>query len=222
MSDPAFVPLADYRELPAAVMRERAAEFLAEMGRRRSVRQFSDRQVPREVVEDCVAAAATAPSGANLQPWHFVIVQSAAVKRRIREAAEREERDFYERRAPRQWLEDLAPLGTGPNKPFLEAAPCLVVPFVQLSGRTPEGAVRRHYYAVQSAGIAVGLLIAAIHHAGLVCLPYTPSRMGFLNEILGRPAGERPMLILVTGYPAPDAVVPDVRRKPKEAVLSVV
>ncbi len=220
MSDPAFVPLADYQELPEAATRQRAAEFLAEMRRRRSVRQFSPRPLPRGVVEDCVAAAATAPSGANLQPWHFVIVQSAAVKRRIREAAEGVEREFYQRQAPRQWLDDLAPLGVGPEKPFLEAAPCLIVPFVQPSGRTPEGTIRKHYYATQSAGIAVGILIAAIHRAGLACLTYTPVRMGFLNAILGRPAHERPVLILVTGYPAPGAVVPNIRRKPMRAVVS--
>jgi len=219
MSSARFVSL-DYESLPAAVAQQRAAGFLAEMRRRRTVRDFSERAVPDGVVEDCVATAATSPSGANLQPWHFVVVRSAEVKRRVREAAEQEERAFYEHRAPRQWLEDLAPLGTGATKAFLEAAPCLIVVFCQLLRRDTQGVVRKNYYPLQSAAIATGLLIAAIHHAGLVCVPYTPSRMGFLNEILHRPREERPLMIVVAGYPGDGAQVPCVLRKPLEEVVS--
>jgi len=220
MSAARMVPLADYQAQPPAVVQERAAEFLAEMRRRRSVRAFSDRAVPREAVRDCVAAAATAPSGANLQPWHFAVVESPALKRQIRAAAEREEQAFYDSRAPRQWLADLAPLGTGPDKPFLETAPYLIAVFVETTSRTPEGALRKNYYASTSTGIAIGILITALHHAGLACLPYTPSRLGFLNSLLGRPENERPMLILVTGYAAEDARVPALERKPLDDVMT--
>ena len=220
MSAPRTVPLVDYEARPPAVIQQRAAEFLAEMRRRRSVRAFSDRAVPREAIRDCVAAAATAPSGANLQPWHFVVVESPALKQQIRAAAEREERAFYQSRAPRQWLADLAPLGTGPGKPFLETAPYLIAVFVETTSRTPDGSLRRNYYASTSTGIAIGILITALHHVGLVCLPYTPSRMGFLNGLLGRPASERPVLVLVTGYPADDALVPALERKPLEDVVT--
>ena len=220
MSEISTVALDGYCELPESAMRQRGADFLAEMRRRRSVRDFADRPLPPGLIEDCVAAAATAPSGANLQPWHFVIVRSAATKRRIRELAEREERAFYGGRASQQWLRDLAPLGTSATKPFLETAPCLIVLFVELTRRTPDGAVRRHYYPLQSAAIAAGMLITAIHHAGLVCLPYTPCRMGFLNPILGRPRNERPLMIVVTGYPAPGARVPALTRKPWDQVVS--
>jgi len=220
MTDPPRVPLPDYRELPPAEMQRRAAGFLAEMRARRSVRQFSDRPVPREVIEDCVRAAGTAPSGANLQPWHFVVVEDPAMKRRIREAAEREERAFYERRATGQWLDDLAPLGTTAEKPFLETAPCLIVVFVQHSGRTGDGKVRKHYYPVPSTGIAVGMLITALNHAGLVCLPYTPAPIGFLNELLDRPDNERAMMILVAGHPAEDATVPKIEKKTLEEIAT--
>jgi len=222
MNQAGFAPLTHYLELPAALMQQRAAEFLAEVQRRRSVRQFSNRPVPREVIEDCLRAAGTAPSGANMQPWHFVVVETPGIKRQIREAADREELAFYQHRASPQWLADLAPLGTNASKPFLESAPCLIVVFAQLSGRTPQGEVRKHYYAVQSTGIAVGMLITAIHHAGLVCLPYTPSRMTFLNGILARPPQERPLVVLVTGYPAEDAVVPQIERKTLQQIASFI
>jgi len=212
MAEPAFLPL-DHVELPPEEMKRRAAAFWSDMRRRRSVRQFSDRPVPKGVIEDCLRAAATAPSGANRQPWHFVVVADAAVKRRIRKAAEREEREFYDRRAPEQWLDALAPLGTCADKPFLEDAPCLIVIFVQRYGLEPDGTQRKHYYPIESVGIATGILITAIHNAGLVSLAYTPSRMGFLNRLLDRPDNERPLLILVTGYPAADAVVPRLPKK---------
>jgi len=211
--NPKFMPLPEYRRLSEAEMRSRAAAFLAEMRRRRSVRDFSDANVPREVIEDCLRTAGTAPSGANLQPWHFVVVSSPEVKRRIRQAAEKVEREFYQRRAPEQWLAALAPLGTGPDKPFLETAPYLIAVFVQQYGLEPDGRKVKHYYPTESTGIALGILITAIHRAGLVSLPYTPSPMGFLNEILDRPKNERPMMILIVGHPADELSVPGLDKK---------
>ena len=213
MTKPKFVPLESYREYPEEEMRQRAADFYAEVNRRRTVRHFSDRPVPREIIDDCLRAAGTAPSGANLQPWHFVVVNHPETKRNIREGAEKEEREFYGHRAPKEWLEALAPLGTDENKPFLETAPHLIAIFVQNTGVRPDGSQIKHYYAVESVGIASGILITALHHAGLATLTHTPSPMRFLNEILGRPASERPFLLLVVGYPADDAVVPDISRK---------
>jgi iodotyrosine deiodinase len=207
-----FVPL-DTREYPPDQMAERAAEFAAEMARRRSVRHFSDRAVPRPVIEDCLRAAGSAPSGANIQPWRFLVVSDRTVKRQIREAAEAEERAFYEQRAGEEWLDALTPLGTGWQKPFLETAPHLIAIFAQSYGLGLDGRKIKHYYVQESVGIATGLLIAALHHAGLATLTHTPSPMGFMNEILARPANERPFLLLVVGYPAPDAHVPDIRRK---------
>ncbi len=216
------VPLSGYLEYPEDEMRRRAAAFRADMQRRRSVRHFSSRPVPREIIEDCVRAAGSAPSGANMQPWYFAVVSDPEVKRRIREAAEEEEREFYGGRAPEEWLEALAPLGTDEHKPFLEDAPYLIVIFVQRFGVTRDGEKYKHYYALESVGIATGLLIAAVHNAGLVSLTHTPSPMGFLNEILGRPHNEKPFLTLVVGYPAEDARVPDIRRKPLDEICAFV
>jgi len=218
-----FVPLADYREYPPAEMAARARAFADDLGRRRTVRDFADRPVPRAIIEDCLRAAGTAPSGANQQPWHFVVVGDPGVKRRIREAAEAEEREFYAHRAPPEWLEALAPLGTDASKPFLEVAPWLIAVFIRRFERLPDGSKRKHYYTDESVGLATGLLIAALHHAGLVSLTHTPSPMKFLNEILGRPKDlERPFLLLVTGYPAPDARVPDIARKALSEIASFV
>lgn len=214
MAEARFVPLASYRENPVDGMRERAAEFYAEMSRRRTVRQFSDRPVPREIIEHCLLTAGTAPSGAHRQPWHFVAVSDQALKAHIRAAAEVEEREFYAHRAPPEWLEALAPLGTDADKSFLQTAPYLIAIFVQRYGVTAGGATLKHYYASESVGIATGMLITALHHAGLATLTHTPSPMDFLTEILGRPANERPFLLLVAGYPATDAKVPDLARKP--------
>lgn len=222
MPEAKFVPLATYREYSPAEMQERAAAFYADMQRRRTVRHFSDRPVPRDVIESCLRAAGAAPSGANRQPWHFVVVSDRTIKRRIREAAEQEEREFYGTRAPDDWLEALAPLGTDENKPFLETAPYLIVIFAQRYGLTQDGEKIQNYYVTESVGIATGLLITAVHHAGLVSLTHTPSPMRFLNEILDRPANERPFLILVVGYPAADAVVPKISRKPLEEIASFV
>ena len=222
MSDFPTVPLADYREFPVEEMRRRVTEFYAEIARRRTVREFSDRPVPRDIIETALRAAGTAPSGANLQPWHFVVVSGAATRKKIRAAAEAEEREFYEHRASAEWLEALAPLGTDSNKPFLETAPYLIAVFLQKFGELPDGRKVKHYYPVESTGLATGILITALHHAGLATLTHTPSPMKFLNKILDRPKSERPFLLLVVGYPAADARVPDIERKPLEAFASFV
>jgi len=215
-----LVPLTTWREFPPEEMQRRAADFHAELNRRRTVRTFSDRAVPRAVIEDCLRAAGTAPSGANLQPWHFVAVTDPAVKSRIRAAAEQEEREFYGGRAPGEWLAVLAPLGTDEHKPFLERAPWLIAVFAARYAIANSGGKAPNYYVMESVGIATGLLIAALHHAGLVCLTHTPSPMGFLNEILGRPAAEKPFLLLVVGYPEPDTQVPDIHRKPLDQIAT--
>jgi len=220
MSRHKFVPLSDYREYPAEEMLRRSSEFHREMRRRRSVRDFSDRPVAQDVIDQCIAAAATAPSGANHQPWHFVVVSDPGVKRRIREGAEDEEREFYTRRAPDAWLEALEPLGTDARKPFLERAPYLIVIFAENFAVDAEGNKTRNYYVTESVGIATGLLIAAVHDAGLVSLTHTPSPMRFLNEILSRPANERPYMVLVVGYPAEGAEVPDISRKPFDRIVT--
>ncbi len=227
MSESPDVPWSDYQEYPIDQMQERAAGFCAEMQRRRSIRQFSDRSVPREVIENCLRAAASAPSGANRQPWHFVAVGDRGVKRRIREAAEQREREFYQRRAPKEWLDALKPLGTGWEKPFLTAAPYLIAVFAQRHGMRRDTAeqertIEKNYFVTESVGIATGILIAAIHHAGLASLPYTPMPMGFLNDILHRPPEERPLFLLVVGYPAQDARVPPLEKKPLEEVATFV
>jgi nitroreductase len=220
MAQPVFDPLTTYREYPPDEMARRAAEFYAELNRRRTVREFSPRPVPRAVIDDCLRAAGTAPSGANMQPWHFVVVTDAEVKSRIRAAAEEEEREFYRHRAPQEWLDALAPLGTDEHKPFLETAPYLIAIFTQTHGIRADGGSFKHYYAHESVGIATGLLIAALHHAGLVTLTHTPSPMAFLNDLLGRPANERPFLLLVVGYPAESATVPRIGRKPLEEIAT--
>ena len=214
MSEPRFVSYDSYREYPPEEMLARASEMLAELQRRRTVRSFSSRPAPRAILERCLLAAGTAPSGANLQPWHFVVVADPAIKRRIREAAEREEHAFYHGRAPREWLELLAPLGTDEHKDYLETAPFLIAVFAQVHGLRPDGSAFKHYYVQESVGIAIGMLLVALHHAGLASLTHTPSPMGFLREILGRPANERPVLLVVTGYPDPSARVPEIAKKP--------
>jgi iodotyrosine deiodinase len=214
-----FEPLTTYREYSPEDMEARSRAFAADLARRRTVRQFSDRPVPRSVIAACLEAAGTAPSGAHLQPWHFVVIGDPGLKRRIREAAERAEREFYAR-APQEWLDALAPLGTDAHKPYLETAPYLIAVFAQRYGVTPAGGRRTHYYVMESVGIATGLLLAALHHAGLVALTHTPNPMGFLSKVLERPPNERPVVLVVTGYPAPDAVVPRLRRKPLDAIAT--
>ena len=220
MTEYRFVPLQPGEPPSPEEMKAQAAAFREEVARRRTVREFSDRSVPREVIEQCLLAAGTAPSGANLQPWHFVVVSDPELRRRIRQEAEVEEREFYEHRAPKEWLQALEPLGTDENKPFLETAACLIVIFVQTHGINPDGTRFKHYYPIESVGIATGLLITAVHKAGLVSLTHTPSPMRFLNEILDRPSNERPFLILVVGHPRGDAQVPDISRKPLEEIAT--
>jgi iodotyrosine deiodinase len=186
------------------------------------VRQFSARAVPQEIIQTCLRAAGTAPSGANLQPWQFVVVQDPAVKREIREAAEAEEREFYEHRAPPEWLAALEPLGTDWEKPFLETAPYLIAILYKNYDLLPDGRKVKNYYAIESVGIATGFLIAALHHAGLATLTHTPSPMAFLNEILNRPKNERPFLLLVAGYPAEDAQVPVITKKSLEEIATFI
>lgn len=201
-------PLRHYREYPPEEMIARAQGFREEISRRRTVRDFESRPVPREVIEQCILAAGTAPSGANQQPWHFAVITDPDVKHRIRMAAEEEEREFYGGRAPQEWLDALSPLGTDPNKPFLEEAPVLIAIFAQKYGVRPDGSRYSHYYYPESVGIASGFLIAALHHAGLATLTHTPNPMKFLNEICERPANERAMILLVVGYPKPGCQVP--------------
>jgi len=216
--NPEMIPLSTYRQYSTGEMLTRSAEFADFLHRRRTVRHFSDRPVSRELIENCIRAAGTAPSGANMQPWRFVIISNPEVKHTIRLAAEEEERDFYTHRAPKEWLEALAPLGTDSEKPFLETAPYLIAIFAEKNGTLPDGRTLKHYYVTESVGIATGMLITALHHAGLVSLTHTPSPMNFLNEILSRPSNEKPFLLLVVGYPADDAVVPNIQRKTLEEI----
>ena len=220
MSEPVRTVPLDFAEVAPDEMAARAASFFEEMDARRSVRDFSDRPVPRELIERAIATASTAPSGAHMQPWTFVAISDPDVKRRIREAAEVEEKTSYDGRMSDEWLDALAPLGTDWRKPFLETAPWIVVLFAQRTGRTPEGDTRKHYYVQESCGIAAGLFIAALHHMGLVTLTHTPSPMRFLTEILGRPSRETPYILFPVGYPADGARVPDLTRKPVDAVTA--
>jgi nitroreductase len=203
-------------------MRQRAADFYAEIRQRRTVRDFSSRPVPREIIEDCLRAAGTAPNGANMQPWHFVVVSDPLIKKQIRAEAEKEEYEFYHGKAPQEWLEALAPLGTNEHKPFLETAPVLIAIFAETYGRLPDGRKVHHYYVHESVGIATGFLIAGLHHAGLATLTHTPSPMNFLNPLLQRPSYERPFLLLVVGYPAEDATVPAITKKPLEEIATFI
>ena len=205
-------PLPAYREVPQPEMVERARAFHAELKRRRTVRDFDSRPVPREVIQSCLLAAGTAPSGANQQPWFFSVITDPGHKQRVREAAEVEERSFYDERAPQEWLDALAPLGTDWNKPFLEEAPVLIAIFAQKYGVHQDGPQKgekfSHYYVPESVGIASGFLIAALHHAGLATLTHTPNPMNFLNKLCGRPSSEKPVILLVVGYPKPGCRVP--------------
>ena len=221
MSAPApFIPLTSYREYPQAEMVERARSFNAEIQRRRTVREFTDRAVPREIIEQCLLAAGSAPSGAALQPWHFVVITDPAIKHTIRVEAEKEEQTFYNGRAPQEWLDALAPLGTDAHKPFLDIAPYLIAIFEKTHSLLDDGRRVKNYYVGQSTGIACGMLITALHHAGLATLTHTPSPMSFLNKILGRPKDERPFLLLVVGYPTEDVKVPDIHRKPLDKIAT--
>lgn len=218
-AQPGFLPLRSYREYPVSEMLDRSRAFAADLQRRRTVRQFSDRPVPRAIIESCLEAAGTAPSGAHQQPWHFVIVSDPVLKQAIRQAAEAAEREFYAT-APAEWLAALAPLGTDEHKPYLETAPYLIAVFAERYFPAPNGARRHNYYVMESVGIATGFLLVALHHAGLATLTHTPNPMGFLNEVLERPLNERAIMLVVAGYPAPDAAVPDLSRKPLSAIAT--
>ena len=206
------IPL-DYHEYPVEEVQQRALEYYENMKRRRTVRDFSAQHVPLDIIQNCLRTADTAPNGANQHPWHFVVVSDPEIKHQIRKAAEKEEKDFYKSRASNEWLEVLAPLGTDEHKPFLETAPYLIAIFAKVHGIDEQGKRVKHYYVNESVGIATGLLISAIHHAGLASLTHTPSPMRFLNKILQRPEQERPFLLLVVGYPEKNATVPDIQRK---------
>ena len=206
---PKFVPYDDYEEYPVDEMCARATAFYTEIKRRRSIRAFSERPVPREVIETCLLAAGTAPSGANLQPWQFVVVTDSAVRRKLRTEAEKEEQEFYNGRAPQEWLDALAPLGTDAQKEFLTRAPYLIAVFAKSHNVLPNGGRVKNYYSHESVGLATGMLITALHHAGLATLTHTPSPMGFLNSVLDRPKNERPLMLLVVGYPEDGVQVPE-------------
>lgn len=202
-------------------MRRRAADFFDLMCRRRTVREFSDKPVPREVIENAILTAGRAPSGANKQPWHFAVISNPDVKSRLRTAAEEEEREFYGGRATPEWLQDLEPFGTDAHKPFLEVAPWLIAVFRQSYGIDEEtGEKTKNYYVHESAGLAAGFLIAALHNAGLATLTHTPSPMGFLNEVCGRPKNEHATMLIVAGYPADNVQVPDIDKKPLDEISS--
>lgn len=220
MDKPATMLLPPREALSDAERLVRARAFAEELATRRTVRDFSPLPVPRAVIEACLGAAGTAPSGANQQPWRFVAVADPAIKRRIREAAEAEEREFYQHRATPEWLGELAALGTTADKPFLEIAPWLIAVFYERYGVDAEGNRHKRYYPHESVGIATGLLIAALHRAGLATLTHTPSPMGFLNEIVGRPRNEMAYLLLVTGHPAPGCRVPAIERLALDAYSS--
>jgi nitroreductase len=214
------VPL-DFEPLDESEMEDRAVAFLEHMGTRRSVRAFSSRPVPRQLIEHAIAAAGTAPSGANHQPWHFAAVSDPAVKAEIRRAAEAEEREFYEGgRATEEWLKALAPLGTDQHKPFLETAPWLVAVFKEIYGVSPDGDKITNYYVNESVGIACGLFITALHTMGLATLTHTPAPMRFLGTILGRPKNERPFILFPVGFPTDNCTVPDISKKSLEDITS--
>lgn len=218
-STPNFTAL-EFEELDPGTMLDRSRQFRKFISKRRSVRDFSDRTVPREIIEQCLLAAGSAPSGANRQPWHFAVVEAADIKRRIRAGAEQEEQEFYTRRAPQEWLDALAPLGTNPDKPFLEIAPYLIVVFAQKFTVDEQGRKSKNYYVTESASLATGFLLCALHQAGLATLTHTPSPMKFLNPLLNRPDSEKPLMIVVAGYPAENARVPDIGRKTLQKISS--
>lgn len=219
VTDWPFEPLA-FQEKSPDEMKAAAARFYDEIRRRRTVRDFSDRPVSRDIIENALKTAGTAPSGANMQPWHFVVVGDAGLKRQIREAAEHEEKEFYEHRASQEWLDALEPLGTDENKPFLETAPWLIAVFLKKFSYNRQGRRLKNYYTAESVGIACGFLLTALHTAGLATLTHTPSPMKFLNKLLDRPKDERPYMLIVTGYPAADAKVPAIGKEPLDKIAT--
>ena len=214
------VPL-DFKSLPEDEMLETSRQFYTDLNRRRTVRDFSDKEVPEEIIMNCIKAAGTAPSGANLQPWHFVAIKSPEIKREIRLAAEEEERKFYHERAPEEWLQALDHLGTDEHKPFLETAPWLIPVFIEKHRINESGDIEKNYYTMESVGLATGMLISALHMSGLATLTHTPSPMRFLNKICGRPDNEKPFVLLVCGYPTEDCEVPDITRKSLDEISTI-
>jgi len=212
----------DFEEYSESKMRSRSESFLNEIVTRRTIREFSDRIVPIDIINNCIKTAASAPSGANKQPWQFVVVKDSGIKTKIREAAEKEEKEFYGHRATKEWLEDLNQFGTDWHKPFLEIAPYLIVIFRKIYDLEDDGTQRKNYYVNESVGIASGFLLAALHHAGLATLTHTPSPMNFLGEILNRPKNEKAFLLIPVGYPAKDAEVPDISKKPFNEISKIV
>lgn len=215
-----YVKYDDYVSYPEEEMKDKAAKFYEFMKKRRTVRDYSDKAVPREIIDNCIRTAALAPNGANLQPWHFAVVSSSKIKQQIRIGAEKEEKEFYNGRAPKEWLQALAHIGTDEKKPFLEKAAYLICIFAKSFDILPGGKKRKHYYVQESVGIATGFLIAALHNAGLSTLTHTPSPMAFLNDILQRPTNERPFLVLVVGYPAENVQVPLISKKELKEIAS--
>ena len=213
MSKTKFIPYKDFEFLDEKEMLKRSADFYNQIKRRRTVREFSSKKIPIDVIKNCLLSAGTAPNGANMQPWSFVVVTNKSIKNEIRREAEKEENIFYNQRATKEWLEALEPLGTDEHKPFLEEAPCLIAIFSKKIDILPNGKKVKQYYAQESVGIATGFLIAALHDAGLATLTHTPSPMAFLNKILKRPKNEKPFLLLVVGYPAENVKVPDIKKK---------
>lgn len=217
-----FHPLFDYQEYSPDQMKQRSMEFLKQMKSRRTVRHFSDRDVPKEVIANCLMTASTAPSGANMQPWHFVVVSDKGMKKKVREASEKVEQEFYRKQAEKTWGKALKHLGTNAQKPFLETAPYLIAIFAQPYHFSSEGTKIPHYYVTQSVGLATGMLIASVHNAGLASLTYTPSDPRFMNELLGRPSYEQPFMFLVVGYPAENTEVPVLSKKNLEEIATFI
>lgn len=217
-----FKPHTDYKEYPVEEMEQRAENFYKDLKRRRTVREFSSKPVSKKVIEQCILAAGTAPNGANKQPWHFAVVESNDIKKKLREAAEDEEHEFYHRRAPQDWLDDLEQFATDEHKPFLEDAPYLIGIFSESYALNEKGEKEKNYYVKESVGIATGMLITALHNAGLATLTHTPSPMGFLNDVMNRPENEKPFLLLVVGYPAAGVTVPDIKKKDISEISSFI
>jgi nitroreductase len=220
MKAPITLSLNGYVQYPESEMVQRSAQFLKNMAARRTVRDFSNKPVDRVIIENCIKAAATAPSGANCQPWHFSVVSDQTVKKRIRQGAEKVEAQFYASESTQKWVKDLEHLGTTPSKPFLEKAPYLIVIFSQLCSYNEKSQKTAHYYVTESVGIATGMLISALHLSGLGTLTYTPATMRFLNSILNRPSHEKAFMILVTGYPEKDVTVPVITKKPLQDIIT--
>jgi iodotyrosine deiodinase len=217
-----LIPLKDFKRLSKDKMMKRSSKFFNEMKKRRTIRNFSSKNISREIIDNCIKAAMTAPSGANMQPWYFVIVTDSKIKKQIRIAAEKEEHEFYTKRATKEWLDALSILATDEQKPFLEKAPFLIAVFAKSYNVLPDGKRVKNYYVQESVGIACGILITALHNAGLASLTHTPSPMNFLNKILNRPLNEKPFMLIVTGYPSKNAKVPKIKKKSFEECVTKV